>query len=365
MKKYLSQLENTLAKFAMTKEERKEILQDYEEMYRDALDKGLSEAEVEAKLGDEKAVEQALKHDFKLIPKVKNGEKYIALSPFIALIIFFVSGYVWGAWHPAWMAFLLIPLTAIFIEGLNKGFRFKLTAMMPFLAVITFILLGFLFNAWHPAWLVFLLIPVIGMLESGDEILREKLTGLSFFVGVMIFVIVGYFTGVYTPTWLFMLLPLFFSLFEAKHETYRLRMLLSLVVSIGLYLYLGYFVTNWILALLAFTIYVTMGLLYGKITIVADYDGPHATLLKLTFVASIVAFLVVGYFFSAFAVSWLFILVTPTLAVLINEKRRRLSGISPFVAVTAFILLGVYFEIWYIAWLVFLIIPMIAIIEDR
>lgn len=30
--------------------------------------------------------------------------------PIIAVIIYFILGYVWGLWHPGWLVFLLIPI---------------------------------------------------------------------------------------------------------------------------------------------------------------------------------------------------------------------------------------------------------------
>ncbi len=365
MKKYLNELARRLEKFEMTQEERAEIIADYEAMIDDALAQGLSEVDIEAKLGDLTSLEAALKDDYNLKVKSSNRHKYVALSPFVAIIIFFLVGFLWDAWHPGWIAFLLIPLSGLLFEGLHRGFRFKLTAMMPFITVIAFILIGTILEAWHPAWLLFLLIPTIAIIESGDEYLYEKITGLSLFFGMIAFVLIGYFTGVYAPTWLLLLLPLFLGAFESKHEPYRYRVLLALIVSVGLYIYLGLFVTNWVLALLAFTIYLTIGLLYGHITIVADYEGKHATFLKLVFVMTVVLFLLVGYTYNAYGVSWLFLLMTPIVAVALNEKDRKASSMSPFIAVIGFVLLGYFLNIWYIAWLVFLIIPMTAIIEDR
>ena len=41
--------------------------------------------------------------------------RIIAVTPLVSLIIFLTVGYVFNIWHPTWVAFLLIPITAILI----------------------------------------------------------------------------------------------------------------------------------------------------------------------------------------------------------------------------------------------------------
>ncbi|MBN9173089.1 MAG: hypothetical protein J0I70_02915 [Microbacterium sp.] len=51
------------------------------------------------------------------------GTTMVALSPFVAVILFFVVGFQ-GAWLWSWLFFLLIPVTAIIVYGpLGRGDR--------------------------------------------------------------------------------------------------------------------------------------------------------------------------------------------------------------------------------------------------
>jgi len=44
------------------------------------------------------------------------GGTFVALSPFVALIMFFITGFA-GGWPYAWLWFLIIPITAIVVYG--------------------------------------------------------------------------------------------------------------------------------------------------------------------------------------------------------------------------------------------------------
>jgi hypothetical protein len=73
----------------------------------------------------------------------------------------------------------------------------KLVQLMPFLATASFFLLGVLAQAWHPAWLVFLLIPVSGILSKR----RIAWEGFSVFVILTIFILMGTYGDLWNPFW--------------------------------------------------------------------------------------------------------------------------------------------------------------------
>ncbi|MCK7487623.1 MAG: DUF1700 domain-containing protein [Bacillus subtilis] len=168
----------------------KDILTDYSQMYDDAIASGLSEEDVERKLGDPDTIAKELAFDRKtvFVHRSKKGHKLIALSPFIAVIAFFVLRVRLQAWNPGWMVFLLIPVTAIVVEmGNKKHRRHLLTPLMPFVAVAGYFLLGFYADLWHPGWMIFLIIPIAGILEGRNRHVLQTLTALSPFLAVIAF----------------------------------------------------------------------------------------------------------------------------------------------------------------------------------
>lgn len=96
-----------------------------------------------------------------------NGEKYDkewishhAHFPMFLLIvvIYFIIGAVWNAWHPGWLLFLAAPIWASLIEAIEK--RNAHCFAYPVLATLIFLCLGFFKFLWHPGWVVFLTIPL-------------------------------------------------------------------------------------------------------------------------------------------------------------------------------------------------------------
>ncbi|HRX41211.1 MAG TPA: helix-turn-helix domain-containing protein [Clostridia bacterium] len=104
-----------------------------------------------------------------------DDEKSFSLRGFpiaiVATIIFFVLGFAYGLWHPAWIVFLIIPLFNFF-SGKNgkrkpRGKKYPwLSFPYPILATIIFLLIGFIWGGWIYAWLIFLTIPIWAFFAS-------------------------------------------------------------------------------------------------------------------------------------------------------------------------------------------------------
>ncbi len=93
----------------------------------------------------------------------------------LCAVAFFVLGFLYGLWHPGWLVFLAIPITAI-IAGLfskKKDIPGSIVGFVTILAAVAFFILGFTFNFWHPGWVVFLAIPltaiIAGMFKKKPE----------------------------------------------------------------------------------------------------------------------------------------------------------------------------------------------------
>ncbi|WP_203230851.1 DUF1707 SHOCT-like domain-containing protein [Agromyces humi] len=109
------------------------------------------------------------------------GDTIMALTPFLAVALFFITGFqVTFVW--AWLWFLLIPIAGIIIYGpgnrseteasarpsraLGGRIGDTVMALTPFLAVALFFITGFNGSfAW--SWLWFLIIPVTAIIIYG------------------------------------------------------------------------------------------------------------------------------------------------------------------------------------------------------
>ncbi len=89
----------------------------------------------------------------------------------LATIIFFVLGFAFGLWHPAWIVFLIIPIFNFYTgkkrkkDGKDKRYPW-LSFPYPVLATAIFLLIGFIWGGWVYAWLIFLTIPIWAFFAS-------------------------------------------------------------------------------------------------------------------------------------------------------------------------------------------------------
>ena len=359
---YLKRLRELLDRYEMEEYEKQDILTDYEDMYENWLDYGLNDQEVEDKLGRPRSIIGSLVEGYpRRKEKVKSGDKFIAITPFISLIIFFVLGFGFDGWLYSWIAFLLIPVSAIIIHMIKD--EHLLTALSPFLAVIAYFILGFYYNLWHPGWLVFLVIPVLGIFNSRKDMrFFELLTALSPFVAVIAFVYLGN-EGLWVPGWLvFMIIPIIGLLNERRIG----RMLLSEALIIGGilgYLYLGYNFDNmWGYGAFAFLPFVIYQMILGNVQLWSK-DVPKGY--NVTVIVTLALYVLVSFLTQDWAFTWVVFLIIPVYAILREtEGEAKVISITPFIAVTLFMVLGYYFGFWAWAWIAFLIIPVTAIIKS-
>lgn len=76
----------------------------------------------------------------------------------IITIVYLILGVFFGAWHPGWMLFLLIPIWYSLVEAVKK--RNAHCFAYPVFVTLLYLCVGFFFGMWHPGWMVFLTIPV-------------------------------------------------------------------------------------------------------------------------------------------------------------------------------------------------------------
>ncbi|MGS0973544.1 MAG: DUF1700 domain-containing protein [Candidatus Izemoplasmataceae bacterium] len=310
-KGYLDLLEEVLRQNSVSVEECRDILEDYEELYDGYLERGMSDEEIKEKLGSPYNVVASLKGTMHYEKKItKPKEKFIAVSPFIALLIFFIFGFGYDIWHPTWLVFFLIPMSAI-VFSMKEGIWHLMTAISPFIATAFFILFGFYTGVYNPTWMVFLLILVFAFLTMNDK--RKYL-----YLGL-------------------------------------------LLVSSALYLWIGLAYEVYGISLLLFLPLLAVLSYYGhvEVKLIGSYRKP----IGYVVITTLVVYFLGGYFYDLWDVLWLVFLTIPVVAIYIGEKgRSRYIAMTPFVSVTIFFLLGYFLDLWQFSWLAFLLIPIVAIL---
>jgi uncharacterized membrane protein len=367
-KEYLSTLRSLLSEYNMDSVEVEDIISDYDDMYTSYIAQGMLEDEVEAKLGSPESILPDLtegyvrKQDHKKQVAQKNNGKIIAITPFIALVTFFILGFAFDLWAYSWTAFLLIPITAIVLS--TDFSKETIIALSPFAAVIAYGILGFGFDLWHPGWLVFLVIPVLAItLERKGMKLVELATALSPFAALVIYFTVFGPQDQWDPGWLiFLMIPIIGVLNEENKLKVLLWEGLFLIGIVG-YLYLRETMEVQF-ALLAFAPVVLYALFMNNFII---FQMPKDY--RYVVLGAIAIYVILGYLSDAIGMNmwlyaWLIFLAIPLYA--INKETEggaRLIASAPFIALIIFFTLGYFFDGWVYSWMAFLIIPVIAILK--
>jgi hypothetical protein len=362
---YLNKLREQLDRFDMEETEKLDIISDYDDMYENWLDCGMSEEEVELKLGKPNKIIGSLTEGYKKIQKpIGKGGKFIAITPFIATIAFFIIGFGFNGWVYGWMVFLLIPVSAIIIEMGKSDKEHITTALSPFIATVGYFILGFYYNLWHPGWIIFLIIPILGVFNSRKDMdFKTLLTSLSPFAAVIIFVFLGE-EGLWNPGWLiFLIIPSFGLLHDHNKGRMMLNFVLILVGVLG-YLYVfEYTDFHWAYGLIAFAPLVILNIINGNIQITGGDEVPLGY--KLVVISAVVSYFIISFATGWWVISWLVFLAIPVYAISREtDGNAKVISLTPFIAVTIFMLLGFFFNLWAWAWLAFLIIPVTAIIKE-
>ncbi|MFW5913557.1 MAG: hypothetical protein ACOCSM_00705 [Bacillota bacterium] len=360
---YLSSLIDILDMFEISEEEKSAILENYEGMIEDAIREGNNDVDLESLFGDRHQVKKQLE---KIYPKkrtIRRTEIINRAMPFITLAIFVLLGVLYDAWHPAWMVFLLIPVSAILLEVINSESIKKTYSLIPVLTLMLYLVLGFFYSLWHPGWLVLTLGIMAIILYSPSLPLLPKLTAVSPFLALNVFILVGHFTGAYSPTWTVFFLVIFIGILNENRIHHKWMLEGFLVLSILVYLILGFYLEDWTLALFSFLIFIIPAIFTGHIHV--KIHGFSTWVEKTTLLLSIIVFFLWGYFLDAWAVAWVVFLTVPSMSVILHAKGRdSLVPITVFLSILAFYLIGYYTGYWNLAWLVFLSIPVVAIVQE-
>ena len=322
---FLAELQQKLKEYKYESSVIKDVLEDHQTMIEEAVERGRTEEQYISTLSTPKQIARSLKGVEK---RNEKDSKIVALSPFVATIAFILLGFLFNAWHPGWLVFLGIPIAGILFEADDIGENI-FVALSPFIATIAFflvgtytpMLLGYTFT-YADAWLVFLIIPIFGLAKDNTTIGR-----ISFVA--------------------FIAVPLiYFYLQLTNPSVYNYTIFLVLAV---------------------------LGLASGVIKIKLEIEtGRWQDILRnivvivgaIILIAGLYAYL--GLIYDGWHPWWVLFLLLPMIIILVSKDEDRLSLVaySPFVATIAFILVGHYYNAYQLSWLFFLIIPILGVLED-
>ncbi|MDR0917073.1 MAG: helix-turn-helix domain-containing protein [Oscillospiraceae bacterium] len=107
--------------------------------------------------------------DDEVSPSVKRLRRALdAAFPLLIAAIFLIGGVVFHAWHPNWLIFMAIPIYYTMIGPIIHGRMFAaLKGSFPILITTIYLYIGFCYGAWHPWWLMFLLVPIFYAVADG------------------------------------------------------------------------------------------------------------------------------------------------------------------------------------------------------
>lgn len=102
-----------------------------------------------------------------------KAKQIIIISSFIiAFALFLTLGIAYNSFGYVWQLLLLPIMITTYIVPENK--KHLITAITPFIAIIIFYSLGYFYGLWAVSWLAFLLIPIVSIIESNPVTKTKK-----------------------------------------------------------------------------------------------------------------------------------------------------------------------------------------------
>src|SRR5690554_339208 len=357
---YLEKLNEILIEKGVNRVEAGQVLNDYEDLYDQALEEGLTDEEIVVKLGSPKIVYQSLKADLKHGNQSELGGKITGVMVFVSIAIFFVLGMAFQLYEYSWLSFLLIPITGVITSVKGKDI---VPALSVFISVIAFYLVGMIWNLWHPGWLVFLVIPISGILVNLKDF-KTLIRLLPFVVTIIYFTVSYYNNSFYETGWpIFFLVPIIGSLFIEKLWL-RWSMFGSLLLAtLGFYLILNF--TNTYYGLLFFIVPIILAFVGEIIKVSIDNKDKQAQNILIAVLTIVTIFILVSVVTKGWSWTWLILLTIPMSAIYLANGFKNITAYSPFVAVILFYVVGVVIPNGFsYSWLFFLIIPISGILFE-
>ncbi|MBG0762668.1 DUF1700 domain-containing protein [Acholeplasma laidlawii] len=359
---YLNKIREYFSEKEVTREDINTVVEDYAELYDEALELGLTDEQVAHKLGNPRDIYDSIKDTLHYVKSKDN--RIVAVMPFISTILFFLVGFLLNGWAYAWIFYLLIPIAAISINTKSKE---KIVALSPFIATITFFTLGFVFGLWHPGWLIFLIVPVSAIVLNARG--KEKIIGLSPFAFLIIYILVSTYVieDFYQYGWsIFALIPVI-AILTQPIKLKDIFMISTILLAMAAHITIYFTIENAGYVWMVYLVPTVVGILLGYIQVIS---GDKVNVKEKIWVILAMLLVVITYLLVSFLIpniwtwSWIILLLIPMIGIYDGTKFEHPVAYMPFIAVTIFMLLGSLGNYWQYAWLVFLIIPITAILTE-
>jgi len=236
-----------------------------------------------------------------------------------------------------------------------------LVALSPFITVIAFISIGMTTHIWHPTWLIFFFIPMSAILSERKAVL----VALSPFLSVIAFILMGYYYGNYDVAWLvFLSIPMLGLLTKPNFKT--ITVFLSFAAAIVFYLIMYLVYDNLFIAILGFALPAIVGIIFGDLKVgcgIRRLGGARGGVYLSAFILLLLGFLAGGYFLpNGCAYSWQLLLFIPIIAIILSGNFRWVA-IMPFLSVMIFFSVGYFFNLFELSWLAFFLIPITGVLD--
>lgn len=323
--RFLETLDEALLEEGFVKEERREIVEDYQALIEEAVERGEDVEAFIRKLGTMNEILKQLQRSRQ--KRSSSGEKWIAVSPFVALILFFILGLGFDAWHPGWLSFFLVPMVAILME--SRGVE-KWLAVSPFLITTVFMLVGTYTGLWDPYWSLYVLIIAFALTTSDNRTIKTM--SVVPLLSVVLYIVLFY----TQPQW-----------------AWWLRLLVFLPV----------------LPLVFFTNVIDVRFQGEKVGVWFVFKQPTFWLGLGAFLLTSALYLGLVWLSGLWHPTWLIFLILPVggllYAQVIRKETVHLVAYMPFIALTIFFLVGHFLGGYAYSWLAFLLIPIVAILTDQ
>ncbi len=337
------------------------VIGEYEGLYEEALENGFDDDQVSKQLGAPESIYHELGSDLRHEEDPRN--KIVGVTPFFSIIIFFLIGFLARGWNYAWIAFLLIPVTAIIVNVHHKE---KFIALTPFVAIVVYMLVGFATGFWHPTWLVFLLVPITAIILQVEAV--HKFLALSPFIATVAYVLISFFYPPFLSYGWF--LYAFILLAAAVTDPITFKKLFWAVLTIGAvaaHLLIGFNTGLWGYAWIVYAVPVLYGVFVHELEIRIEILKNWRKNPILTFLVLLVifAYLAVSVIFNAWNWSWMILLFIPMFGIYSSQKFTMLVPYSPFVATILFFSTGYFLGWWQFSWMFFLMIPILGVLSSH
>jgi len=354
---YIKSLKAELNRYELSNRERSQMVSDTLKTIETLKQTEQDEAAIIEQLPSIQSFKQTLSNSYPLKDRLPMANFLNRVIFFGGILAFFIAGFFFSAWHPAWIVFILMPILIAFVELLNDPDQPISSLISVFGGVVAFGVLAFITGV-HPAWVLLLLIPAGPIYNSKNSFTNQAvmMALLTPLLTIPITVVFVYLERQALPILTFNLLVLL-PLHHIKHHPRSTFLDITVLTTIGLTIMLSYTLNNPLHALYALSLYLFIAVSHrplGKLHEAFNHMSLYVFIL-CTYLIILTLYLTVFTLPQAFII----IFIWPILWRLINRKSMALKFLIAPIILGVYYGLGVFLNIWHPTWLIIVLIPIL------